>query len=78
MDDLHKEVATERYEMLVKHALLKNNHGGRGHNLLFGYGTSGELDETEDHFLFEVRCLTCGWWDHWDERKSDWEYENSN
>ena len=70
MDKLHKEVATERYEMLIRHAIKepKISHDTLGHKLIFGMIDSGR----DGYFLFEVRCFTCGWWDHWDERKSDW------
>ncbi len=64
MDKLHQEVATERYEMLVRHVLNANM---AGHAVTFRLH-----DETEDYWVFEVRCKVCDWWDHWDERKSDW------
>ncbi len=64
MDKPHQEVAAERYDMLVRHVL---NAPMAGHTLKFFL-----FDQTEDHFVFEVGCTVCDWWDHWDERKSDW------
>ncbi len=68
MDELHKMVATSRYEMLVNHTL-------KGHTLEVSLVESvrPNVDNIDFH-LIEVQCQTpsCNWWDHWDERKSDW------
>ena len=62
-DKLHVEVATERYDMLVRHVL---NAPMAGHAVTFRL-----TSEDDTHYQFEVRCW-CDWWDHWDERKEDW------
>ena len=64
MDKLHKEVATERYEMIINH-ILKGNLPVSHHVKVM------LQDSSDDFYLFEAHC-TCGWWDHWDERVSDW------
>jgi len=56
----HLVVKEERYDMLI-------NHTRQGHQITFAL----QMEE-EDFYNFELHCETCGWWDHWDERKEDW------
>ncbi len=65
MDKEHREVAAERYAMLVSHTL-------KGHTLEVRMVPEGtpNVDNIDFH-LMDVRCTTCGWWDAWDERKGD-------
>lgn len=58
--NIDKDVAAERYEMLLNHALL---HDGAGAVATF------LMSEDPEFYLFEVACEMCDWWDHWDERK---------
>lgn len=68
MDKEHKEVAAQRYEMLVKHTL-------KGHTLEVSLVESVRANvDNIDFRLIEIMCRTpsCRWWDHWDERHEDW------
>ncbi len=69
MDKEHKEVAAERYAMLVSHTL-------KGHTLEVSLVEPGRPNvDNIDFHLIEIRCIhddpSCDWWDHWDERKGD-------
>lgn len=63
----HQETMANRYSMVIDHQI--KNPGHNRIELLC-------LDRQDPkYYLFEARCISihCDWWDHWDERKEDWE-----
>lgn len=59
--NIDKNVAAERYAMLLAHA------AGHGVDACL---TVCLLSEDDTHYQYEVVCDLCDWWDGWDERKS--------
>lgn len=69
MNLTHDEVKAIRYSNLISHA------HSTGHSLTIHKIPATEDSpsaETNTHFMVEVACEDCEWWDHWDERKEDW------
>lgn len=61
---------SERYEMMIGH-IVRHPEEDRGPMEVL------VIDEDKDpsgFYQIEVRCTVdiCDWWDHWDERKEDW------
>ena len=66
MDQEHKEVAAERYAMLVSHVIKHHRVDVR-----LIESVRPNVDNIDFHLL-EAHCYNCEWWDHWDEKKEDW------
>lgn len=65
----HQVVKAERYEMAISHMLTHS----QDQTAIITVRMVPSDDP--NYHLIEVACMAahCKWWDHWDERKEDWQ-----